>query len=72
MPSASPRNRKPSPYVCGRNSRPQPGDEQGAYSYEQLMRMNDRFVARVERAFKNGGEHRESAAMNGVNASRPR
>jgi len=32
--------------------------------------MDRRFCERVERAFKNGGEHRESAAMNGANASR--
>jgi len=27
---------------------------------------------RVERAFENGSEHRQSAAMNGPHASRPR
>jgi hypothetical protein len=34
--------------------------------------MNDRFVERVERAFKNGSEHRQSAAMNGADSTRPR
>src|SRR6516162_7692186 len=37
-----------------------------------VLMMDRRFCERVERAFKNGGEHRESAAMNGANASRPR
>ena len=37
----------------------QPGDEQvGAYSYEQRVRMNDRFVERVERAIAAGKERR--------------
>jgi len=50
-----------------------PGDEAvGEYSRERLVVMNQRFVERVERAFKNGSEHRESAAMHGANASRPR
>jgi hypothetical protein len=65
------RVRPPSPYVCGKDTPFQPGDEQGAYSYEQRIRMNERFVARLERAFANGSEHRQSAAMNGVHASRP-
>jgi hypothetical protein len=34
--------------------------------------MNRRFVERVERAFENGTEHRESAAMNGADQTRPR
>jgi hypothetical protein len=52
---------------------PEPGDEQeGGFSRTALLKMHERFVERVERAFKNGGEHRESAAMNGANASRPR
>jgi hypothetical protein len=34
--------------------------------------MDARFVERVERAFQNGSEHRQSAAMNGANASRER
>jgi hypothetical protein len=31
--------------------------------------MDRRFCERVERAFKNGGEHRQSAAMNGANGT---
>ena len=35
---------------------PQPGDHIGAYSTEQLERMNQEFTAAVERAFRSGGE----------------
>jgi hypothetical protein len=51
---------------------PTPADAEGPYRYEELLRMDQRFKAAVERAIKNGGEHRQSAAMNGANASRPR
>jgi len=34
--------------------------------------MDRRFVERVERAFETGRERRQSAAMNGANASRLR
>jgi hypothetical protein len=58
MSSASPRNRKPSPYVCGKDTPFQPGDErQGDYSRERLVAMNQRFVERVERAIASGEEH---------------
>jgi len=57
MSSASPRNCKPSPYVCGKATPPQPGDEQvGEYSRERLIRMNDRFVERMESAISRGLE----------------
>jgi hypothetical protein len=73
MSSASPRNRKPSPYVCGRDTPWQPGDEAvGIWPRERLVAMNRRFVERVEHAFENGSESRQSAAMNGANASQPR
>ena len=37
----------------------QPGDQQdGAFSREQLLRMDARFVARVERAIAAGKERR--------------
>jgi hypothetical protein len=44
----------------------------GGWSFEQRLQMDEKFTRAVERAFKNGSEHRESAAMNGANASRPR
>jgi hypothetical protein len=44
------------------NSVPEPGDLIGPYSHEQLLRMHDRFVHRMERAFASGWERRASAA----------
>jgi hypothetical protein len=73
MSSTGKRVRKPEPYVCGKDTPPQPGDEVvGEYSRERLIKMHERFVERVERAFETGRESRQSAAMNGANASRPR
>jgi hypothetical protein len=67
------RVRRPEPYMCGKDCPPQPGDEAvGGWSREQLIRMDADFVAQVERAFESGSERRQSAAMNGANASRPR
>ena len=41
---------------------PQPGDHiGGAYSTEQLERMNQEFTAAVERAFRAGGESEMAA-----------
>jgi hypothetical protein len=66
------RVRRLEPYVCGKDT-PQPGDEQtGGWSRERLVAMDEKFTRAVLRAFENGGEHRQSAAMNGANASRPR
>ena len=50
----------------------EPGDErQGDYSYEQRIRMDNRFRARLLRAFETGAESRAAAAAtNGANASR--
>jgi hypothetical protein len=53
-------------------AKPTRADKKGPYSRAELRRMDQRFKAAVERAIKNGGEHRQSAAMNGANASRPR
>jgi hypothetical protein len=65
------RNRRPEPYTNGKDCPMQPGDEQvGEYSRERLLRMDARFVERVERAFETGRERRQSAG--GANASRPR
>ena len=40
---------------------PRPGDHIGAYSTEQLERMNQEFTAAVERAFRAGGESEMAA-----------
>ena len=56
------------------NYAPLSTDGDGPYSQESLIKMNNRFVERVERverAFQTGSERRQSAAMNGANASRP-
>jgi hypothetical protein len=44
------------------NAEPEPGDEQWAYSREELIRMDTRFQARLLRAFKRGKESRQAAA----------
>jgi hypothetical protein len=51
---------------------PLPEDGEGPCTRDQLLRMDQSFVAAVERAFQNGGEHRQSAAMNGATGSRSR
>jgi len=40
----------------------QPGDEQFTYTRTQLVRMDNRFRARLQRAFERGKERQESAA----------
>jgi hypothetical protein len=40
----------------------QPGDEQATWSRKRLLRMDNRFRARLQRAFKRGKERREAAA----------
>jgi hypothetical protein len=68
------KKRGPKPYAgIVRSAVCQPGDEQvGEWTRERLMRMDARFVARVERAIATGRESRQLAAMNGANATRPR
>ena len=44
-----------------RDAPPQPGDEQGAYTHAQLIRMDNRFRARLLRAFERGKENRQAA-----------
>jgi hypothetical protein len=45
------RIRRPEPYVCGKATPPQPGDEQcGAFSRDRLVAMDQRFLRAVERA----------------------
>jgi hypothetical protein len=61
------------PYVNGKSMLPLPGDEiVGAWSREQLEAMDAKFRQRVERAFENGSERRQPAAMNGAHSMRPR
>ena len=43
---------------------PQPGDHIGAYSTEQLERMNQEFTAAVERAFRGGRRERDGGDRN--------
>ena len=63
MSSVAKRNRKPEPYLAGKTTPPQPGDEQVAdWSHSQLVRMYNRFRARLLRAFKRGKENRQAAA----------
>ena len=51
------------PYQHSRMALPEPGDEQcGDYSHARLVRMDNRFRARLLRAFKRGKESREAAA----------
>jgi hypothetical protein len=40
---------------------PRPGDDIGAYTTEQLERMNQEFTAAVEHAFRAGGESEVAA-----------
>jgi hypothetical protein len=49
---------------------PKPGDEQATYTHAQLIRMDNRFRARLVRAFKRGEESRASAAQAYVIPSR--
>ena len=42
---------------------PRPSDNIGAYSTEQLERMNREFTAAVERAFRAGGESEIAATV---------
>jgi hypothetical protein len=49
---------------------PEPGDEQATYTHTQLIRMDNRFRARLIRAFKRGKESRASAAQAYVISSR--
>jgi hypothetical protein len=51
------------PYVNGKQTTPQPGDELvGEWSRARLLTMDKKFAERLERAFRSGSERRESAA----------
>jgi len=58
--NGGPRGRPP--HKNSRAALPEPGDEQNAYTPAQLRRMDNRFRARLLRAFKRGEESRASAA----------
>jgi len=48
----------------GRNDAPEAGDEiEGGYTREQLLEMNEKFVARVEGAIRAGRECRPTNAV---------
>jgi hypothetical protein len=47
-----------------------PSDHRGPYSHDKLLRMNARFIARVERAFANGTESRAAASATHWNCPR--
>ena len=50
-------NKPGEPYLHGRDTPPQPGDDQdGNWPRERLIRMDARFVERLERAIANGQE----------------
>jgi hypothetical protein len=42
---------------------PDPGDGAGPYSYDKLLKMDQRYCSAVERAFKLGTESREAAKV---------
>ena len=59
--NGKPRGRPP--YRHSKAALPKPGDEQcGDYSHARLVRMDNRFRARLLRAFKRGKETRQAAA----------
>jgi hypothetical protein len=45
-------------HYASKDRPPQPGDEAGAWPHEQLLRMNERFVERMEHAIERGLERR--------------
>ena len=57
------RRGRPSRYEHLKDTVPEAGDQRhGDWSRERLLRMNERFVERVELAFATGCERREAAA----------
>jgi hypothetical protein len=61
MAKANGRPRGRPPHKNSRAALPEPGDEQNAYTHAQLIRMDNRFRARLLRAFKRGKENRQAA-----------
>jgi len=62
MAKANGRPRDRPPHKNSTAAQSEPGDEQGGYTHAQLIRMDNRFRARLLRAFKRGKEHRQAAA----------
>ena len=62
----------PKPYVHGKQVPPQPGDElAGDWTRARLIAMNQKFAARLERAFELGDENRQAtAATHGATSTR--
>jgi hypothetical protein len=70
MSSNGKRNRGREPYLNGKHTAPQPGDERdGGWPRDRLIEMDRQFRERVERAFRDGTERRHSVASNGANPS---
>jgi hypothetical protein len=62
MSSNSKRNRGYQPYLAGKRTPSQPGDElQGGWTEAQLMRMDADFVVAMERAIAAGLERPQEA-----------
>jgi hypothetical protein len=59
--NGNPRGRPP--HRHSKAELPKPGDEQATYTHAQLIRIDNRFRARLVRAFKRGEESRASAAQ---------
>ena len=62
MAKANGRPRGRPPHKNGKAAPSEPGDEQGAGTHAELIRMNNRFRTRLLRAFKRGKENRQAAA----------
>ena len=62
MAKANGRPRGRPPHKNGKAAPSEPGDEQGACTHAELIRMNNRFRTRLLRAFKRGKENRQAAA----------
>src|SRR6516162_873815 len=62
MAKANGRPRGRPPHKNSKAAPSEPGDEQGAYTHAQLVRIDNRLRARLLRAFKRGKENRQAAA----------
>jgi hypothetical protein len=61
MAKANSRPRGRPPHKNSKAAPSEPGDEQGAYTHAQLIRMDNRVRARLLRAFRNYGEAQQAA-----------
>ena len=62
MAAANGKPRGRPPYNNSKAALPEPGDELATYTHAQLVEFDNRFRARLLRAFQKGLESRESAA----------